>query len=357
MALSEGPGSALWAELRATLPDRTFLRFADLLGVKEKPPSTWVGLRKAFEAQMAQRVGLGTLRASTAKRYAIAIREFDDFLMERGILNLAGVTRSILESFRTWRIARINEKSFARGGVSVALDASILHTVFSFAVAREMVLANPIRLPRSPAAHSQRAVPFTAGELGRLRSHAGDDLLAVLLLRWTGLRASDSVRVTWGEIDFAHAEIDRVTMKKGKRVVVPIHRELLDVLTAARAQRAPQATDTILTYPGRYKKINEAQLYRRLKALGRRAGVPDCRAHRFRDTLAVDMLMRSATLFEVAKVLGNTAGVVERHYSPFVRALRERVRGLIESDGGLEGDKDSAEIEKKDSTGTVPSQT
>jgi hypothetical protein len=38
----------------------------------------------------------------------------------------------------------------------------------------------------------------------------------------------------------------------------------------------------------------------------------------------------------VAKVLGDTIETIERHYSPFVPELRQRVRAILEGDGGLE---------------------
>ena len=60
--------------------------------------------------------------------------------------------------------------------------------------------------------------------------------------------------------------------------------------------------------------------------LGRRAGVANSHPHRFRDSLAVEMLCRSASPYDVAKVLGDTIETVEKHYAPFVPELRERVR-------------------------------
>jgi len=58
--------------------------------------------------------------------------------------------------------------------------------------------------------------------------------------------------------------------------------------------------------------------------------------HRFRDTLAVDMLARGATPYDVAKLLGDTIATVEKHYAPFVKELRERTRRLMENGEGLE---------------------
>jgi integrase len=71
-------------------------------------------------------------------------------------------------------------------------------------------------------------------------------------------------------------------------------------------------------------------------ALGRRAGVPNAHPHRFRDTFAVDMLVRGASPYDVAKMLGDTIETVEKHYTPFVRELRERVRSILETGIGLE---------------------
>ena len=71
-------------------------------------------------------------------------------------------------------------------------------------------------------------------------------------------------------------------------------------------------------------------------ALGKRAGVPDAHPHRFRDTLAVDMLCRGASSYDIAKILGDTIDTVEKHYTPFVTELRDRVRGLLENGRGLE---------------------
>ena len=69
--------------------------------------------------------------------------------------------------------------------------------------------------------------------------------------------------------------------------------------------------------------------------MGRRAGIEDAHPHRFRDTFAVDMLARGATPYDVAKLLGDEIATIEKHYAPFVRELRERVRSLMESEGGL----------------------
>ena len=73
--------------------------------------------------------------------------------------------------------------------------------------------------------------------------------------------------------------------------------------------------------------MTRSRLYQRIQAVGRRSNVAAARPHRFRDTLAVDLLARGASPYDVAKMLGDT---IERHYTPFVKELRERVRRILD---------------------------
>jgi integrase len=82
--------------------------------------------------------------------------------------------------------------------------------------------------------------------------------------------------------------------------------------------------------------MSRPRLYERIKALGERAGVNRTHPHRSRDTLAVDMLLKDASPYAVAKTLGDTIEVVEEHYAPCVKELRERTRRIMESWDGLE---------------------
>jgi hypothetical protein len=48
------------------------------------------------------------------------------------------------------------------------------------------------------------------------------------------------------------------------------------------------------------------------------------------------MLLRGASPYDVVKMLGDTIETVEKHYTPFVRGLRDRVRSILENGSGLE---------------------
>jgi integrase len=242
-----------------------------------------------------------------------------------------------VERFKVWRVERINKRKFARGASSLVLDAAILHRVFSFAVENELASKNPVRMEGRPGENpANGAEPFTAGHLSKMREKVGSDLLAFLLLRWTGLRGVDAVKLTWSEVHFDRREIERVTQKRRKRVILPIHTELLFILEAEHERLKPQPADRVLMNPMTGKAMTRPRLYQRILALGKRAGVSNAHPHRFRDTLAVDMLSRGASPYDVAKMLGDTIDTVEKHYTPFVKELRERVRNILETGVGIE---------------------
>jgi integrase len=341
-AIAEGPASGLWSNLRTVLPAETFARLAAVAGhIPESsagaPRCTWDVLLAKFKGWMSQRIALDKLRESTRERYLQSCAAFGDFLAERGIADLAEVRRATIEDFKAWQVERIRARKHSRGGRGVVLDAAILHGVFRFAVDCELMAANPVRMEGRPGDRAEHgSQPLTGEQLGKLRGAAGADLVAFLLLRHTGLRGSDAVRLTFAEIDWENHEINRLTLKRRKRVLLQIHPELFFALEVERDRRQPKPEERILLNPEAGRQFTRPALYRRMMALGRRAGIPNANPHRYRDTLAVDLLCKGASPYDVAKFLGDTIETIERHYAPYVLELRDRVRRILESSGGLE---------------------
>ena len=338
-AIGGGQNSPLWPHLKRVLPPRTFSAVANMANYHEPEPINipiWRDLKAAFEAEMEQRIAIGKLAESTRERYVQTLKAFDTFANTAGIAELRAMNRAFLEKFKAWRLAKIKERKFSRNGRGLALDVAILHRVFSFAVENEMAEKNPVRLEGRPGDDPESgAQPLTAEQLSKVREVANDDLLVFLLLRWTGLRGSDAVKLTWGEIDWEGREINRLTQKRRKRVVLPIPQELFFALEVERDRRAPRPWEHVLVNPRTGKAMTRPRLYQRVQAMGRRANLSDIHPHRFRDTFAVDMLARGASPYDVAKLLGDTVGTMEKHYAPFVKELRDRVRDLMENGEGL----------------------
>ena len=339
-ALVEGAASEEWPQLRKLLPETLFGKLAALVEYVEKPKqrsNEWEDLNKAFSAESERRITLGKLRQTTWTRYQYTLSEFGRFLEGVQIRQLSEITRTVVDQFKTWRAERIRKKNSSRGGRSLALDAAILHRVFSYAVELEMVMRNPVRMEGRPGDDPEcGAQPFKADDLSKLRKAAGPDLLAFLVLRWTGLRGSDAVSLRWSEVDFRSREITRLTLKRRKLVVVPMDLELIFALEAEAQRRCSSPSDTVLLNPNTGKPFTRPRLYERMLALGRRAGVADAHPHRFRDTYCVDMLARGLNPYSVARLMGITVEMLEKHYAQFVPELRDRVRVALDSGHGME---------------------
>jgi integrase len=353
--LAEGAASDLWTKLRRVLPEKSFQRMAAIVGhVKSQPNPSWQELINLFEADSRRRILLGKVRSSTFDRYQFETLEFSEFLRERGVRLLAQIDRPFIEQFKVWRMERVRKRSKFVGAKSLVLSAAILHRVFAFAAENDMLSKNPVRLEGRPGGEPDRgSQPFKPGELRKLREYAEPDSLAFELLRWTGLRGSDAVALTWAEVDFEGREIERVTQKRGKRAVVPIHTELLFALEAERERRKPNPWERVLLNPETGKPFTRPRLYHRIMALGRRSGVANANPHRFRDSLAVEMLCRGATPYDVAKVLGDTIDTVEKHY-----AIRAGASGACAAYHGVQfGSRktghDSGTIRKKNGTSAM----
>jgi integrase/recombinase XerD len=340
-ALLLGDDCKLWPELKKHLPEATFNFFASVAGWQEKtesPASTWTNLLRDFTARFRRQILQGERSEATWKRYELTCDVFEEFLTARGISRLENINRRVTEDFKTWKLAKTLERKHSRNGAGLKLDVAILHGVFAFAIEMDLLTGkNPVKSEGTPGRKSDSgAQPFNQDELTLLRKSAGPDLLAFLLLRHTGLRGFDATDLRWSDLDLRDRMLSRLTHKRGKQVWIPLHQELLFALETEFATRAPRSGDHVLLNPGTKKPMSRPRLYTRIKALGDRAGVDRTHPHRFRDTLAVDMLLKGASPYDVAKTLGDTVAVVEQHYAPYVKELRERTRRIMASDEGIE---------------------
>ena len=341
-ALLLGSECNLWPELKKHLPTATFEFFAAIGGWQTKaelPAPTWLELVRDFTARFRRQILQGERSEATWKRYKLSCDSFSEFLKQRGISRLDQITRRVSEDFKAWKLALSLARKHPGNGQGLRLDVAILHSVFAFAIEMDLLARNPIKSEGTPGRKSDGgAQPFNQEELARLRQFAGKDLLSFQLLRHTGLRGFDATDLRWSDIDLKDRMLSRLTHKRGKQVWIPLHTELFFALEAESLRRRPRAGDHVLLNPDTTKPMSRPRLYERMLALGRRAEVVRAHPHRFRDTLAVDMLLKGASPYDVAKTLGDTVAVVEEHYAPYVKELRERTRRIMESTDGIEKD-------------------
>lgn len=371
-AYVSGPDSPLWPELKGALPSSTFKFFADRIRYQDREaqaPSratarpTWTVLCQIFEQEMASQVARylhgeskKAIAPRTEKLYKQVMRRFEAFLQDSDPF-LDDIKQAAIERYRAER----REKLSGNGG-SIAIDMAVLHRIFKFAVDREIMGKNPIvskdetkpgENPKTPAR------PLDADQLQGLRDAARDDMLAYLLLRWTGLRGSDAVNLTWAGVLFdsgTNGEIKIMTQKgrrRQKQAEIPMSTELRNALLDAKKAQAGGPSDFVLWNPYTHKpyskgdaSINDAgrkKLYERIKEMGNRvkdasgkAAPIDVTPHDFRDTFICDMLARGNSIFYVAKMVADTVKTLEDKYAQFIPAAKDAAQHTMDHGIGIE---------------------
>ena len=347
LALSEGPRSKLWSELRPLIPHPTFVRFKEYVGVEERLAQTWKDFRDMFESYKRKQLKTGELAIQTLENYQRTLTMFETFLAERNIQMLQDINARTIDDFSLWRINHATKANSTGGVPSLHFDLRHLHHVFGFAYHRELLDKNPVKAPPNRCdRHISR--PYSADEVVKWEDAARhdqthvqlfpsrDEWLPLWLLRWTGFRPRDAVTVLWQEFSPERKQIEHVCHKNHNRVIIPIVDEsLLAALDAERKLRNPRPSEPILLNPKTDRPFTCYQLWVLIVDLGKRAGVPNASPYRFRGTFAIDMLIRSNNPYYVARLLGDSMAVVERHYAPYVRELQEHNRMILQGGTGL----------------------
>jgi len=136
-----------------------------------------------------------------------------------------------------------------------------------------------------------------------------------LFLRYSALRIRDATscsvdRLTGNRL-FLH------TAKTGVPVYIPLPPFVVEEL-----QACPRKSDRHWFWTGIGSKDTLARNWRRtFRRLCKIAGVQKGHPHRFRDTLAVELLLEGVPMDRVSILLGHSSvKITERHYAPWVQA-------------------------------------
>jgi integrase len=289
---------------------------------------------------------LAALRAAKRKErtvaqvHGVAAENLRMWAACKGYVLLDRLTLPVLDEYvATWKYASTTHRQ--------RIDR--LRQFFNFCMRRKWVTDNPASGLIKPADDSEPTMPFTLEEETRLldaalRFHerpnfnglwASNHLTAcalMLVMRYTGLRASDAVlfeprKITTRRVDGVAVPVYATyTEKTGEHVFCPIPPEI-----AAEIKSAPRLTEEHAFIPpassGLQRDVrsianNFYGTY--LTPLGTMAGVTEVRAHRFRDTFAVRVLEKGKSLETVQKLLGHRSILTtERHYAPWCRSRQE----------------------------------
>lgn len=342
-ALSEGPRSTLWTELKAAIPSGTFDRLTKYAGVEPKLTATWEELCNLFEADLKHKFKIGEISKQTLENYQKTLTWFRAFLAEKPDRN------EIEKKYCAWRLDQRKSPQSVSGRPSLYFDRCHLRRLGAFGHELGLLEKNPFSKPKRPPLERHISRPYSADQLVRMENIAKqgrvcaqlfasrDNWLPFWLLDETGLRPEDAISLPWQDVDLQAKLIEHNCHKNHKHVSIPLldGGELLGALRIEYNLRSPLPNEPVLLNPNTGKAFTHSALYELIVKQGKLAGVLDAGPYRSRGTFAVDMLLRNNNPYYVAQLLGDTMRTVERYYMPYVRELQERNRLLAETGVGL----------------------
>jgi integrase/recombinase XerC len=275
--------------------------------------------------------GLGD---ATICRYRNTLTRLAEFCEAQSIDSLSELATERLSEFRTGRGVRPS---------TAAEELKILRTFFRFCVGRKWIDENPamkITPPRN--IKPNEVVPFTPEEIEamvracdrigekqyeRLRTRA-----MILALRYTALRIGDVAMLARDRIsrDSDRWRIFLRTEKSGQAVFLPVPLDLKLALDAVPPPRGNMDSRFFFWNGISKPKTLKARIHELLSAVFKESGVQGAHAHRFRHTLATELLGRGASFEEVADILGNSPEIVRKHYGKWSAARQSRIDDLME---------------------------
>lgn len=322
-AVADGPDSETWSTLRLVLPPASYRTLAT--GMAVTTPPDLAEFEILFKQQLDRREKLGEIAPGTHSLYEAAAEIFFTWLAQQGVFKMDGITPILVEKYQVWRKESLSSKPQSKNGGGLRTDNTVLAAIFELATQERLVQKSPFKGRFRCYGDPKGAEPFSREEMLRLEASCAEveEELLFLIFKWTGLRGSDVADLTWGAFDLEAGTLRWETRKRGVWVTIPI----ADQLRRALTERPPTSRfDQV--FPG----ATRTKLYSIIRNLGERAGVKNAHPHRFRDTLAVTILEKGGTIYDVAKILGDAVTTVEKHYAPFTDRLQERVRKILDSE-------------------------
>lgn len=262
--------------------------------------------------------------------------QFITFAAGRHAQYVAQVDASLIEKFRvTWGGERSTSLHKLR----------LLRTFFDYAMSHDWIEMNPARRVKHIKAteddETEEAQPFalevmqallttmdrmTEAAAGVVRPRLMRLRVLCLLMRYSGLRISDAIRLTEDRLDGR-----RLFLHFTKKTKVPISC-LLPQYVVDELDRCPRLRAN--SWFSADKVRLEEQRYRRLfHRICVEVGCVQERHtfHRFRDTFAVDQIENETPLLDVSRMLGHKSiKTTEKHYLPWIKGRQTKLDAAIE---------------------------
>ena len=199
-----------------------------------------------------------------------------------------------------------------RKGIKMSTMQTRIHYLSSFwdfLITEELVHSNPVKRIGMLKVEKVIKKPFSAEEMEALRMNCDTlrDRALVEFLYSTGVRVSELAALNVGDIEMGKQSL--IVYGKGSKerrtYLTDSAKFYLKRYLQTREQDglAGQPLFVTLDYP--HDRLSVAGIQYMLRTLGRRAGVENVHPHRFRRTIATDLLNRGMPIEQVKEFLGH----------------------------------------------------
>ena len=269
-------------------------------------------------------------QCETKRKYKRILSYLADFCTKESVHYVDSVNVETMDRYARWR---------AKGGWAWIKEIELLRQFFEFCRDREWTTKNPARsLKRPILIEANDVVPYTQGEIvkiiaacdqiGRTSYERRRARAAVLMMRYAGLRISDVGTASRDHIRGNRLEKRAVKNHRMIRVELPtVVLTALDMLPRPKA--AAQDNRRFFSKDDANLRSVVKGLWRTLSAVFKRSGVKAAHPHRFRHTLASELLGKGATYEEVAAILGDSPATIRRYYAKWTEEYQSRQDSLI----------------------------
>jgi site-specific recombinase XerD len=289
-------------------------------------------LKPVGEVVEAFKKHIASLEPATQRKYGNVLHHFLAYCGERKLAYAVYLTVEHLDEYRSVRKLAPS---------TAATELQVLRLFFGFSLERYWVAENVAKKIK-PLRNAKPAevVPYTAEEVIRMLAacdaigqSAYERLRAramLLVLRYTGLRISDVATLARDRIK--NGQIFLHTKKTGGMVFLPVPKQLEEALGALPEPRGAARNPRCWFWNETSSlRVAVGTAERTLAAVFKRSGVKGALSHRFRHTLATEILARGGTEQDVADILGISAEVVRKHYAKWSASRQDRITRLFQA--------------------------
>lgn len=285
----------------------------------------------------------GKLETETRRSYSRLMRQLRTWSESAKISSLSDLTLEAIDDFRAWRDGSQDEDD-GLASSTIAKEFSILRAFLNFCEARHWS-QNPLKDAPGPKVPDNEVEPYSEADkarimfaceqigsgprpdqaIGRLRVKA-----AISVMRWTGLRISDVLRLRLDQVNTTKHELMIFTKKNKRQIFLPIPLELEMVLAALPPPNGSEPGNPHYFWNGKSAmQTLYSDMQRVLRHVYELSGVPRAKNHRWRHTFISERLAAGVSVRVMADIMGITERVLWRHYSKWMQERQDQITAAM----------------------------